>query len=775
MAESLLEKANRLNIKPEGESLLRKAERLGIKPEVKPAPSYTKIEPSFQASQGTGLGAITQNVAKTFANVPSSALSLAQTAVVQPVENLEKSVSLAKDIYKDIGFTEGTKAILAGAFDVYKSIGDAVIKHGDKKELARELAPVQSNLVKTRDELVEKIYEAKSQGKDTSKLVAGLKYANDSLQEIDNQIGTKEARTNQALDTAINAFEYPIERPADILLALYGGKGATGKDTISTIAKPITGGADTSLSGIASRYVEPLSAKAVTQTADEWARVGSDYVKSNKVLSRSEARGKDPTKFLAERGINPDTTKGVGERMAIADRIVTEDVKPFEEVLQKSLREADLSAPKVSLEEVERRALAKVRNKPNLTALEEESILADTRAEFDALKRKYGYSISREEMNVQKKAYWASKKWDATKPLKNDINAEIGRAFKDTIEESVDDVNVQELNRILGDHYDSATFLRSVDGKAGKATIGDKAKRAVVRAIATATGGAVGGTTGGVTGFILADSINTAMNSMSNPVREYFLSRLRVTNPEIYDEYVKTLNYLQKRDVIRASQPKLGGPTPLGTEKNPIITPAPTTYEASVQRGNQGNLGGKNSQSKQTSSISKNAISSNPTTQSALLQEARKYKSAEEFVSKQTKLLHGTDKKFDVFDTSKLGMNEKDVASRNAFFFTDSLDTAKSYGKNLQERYGAFKNPKVIDMEGEMLSGGSGGKDIRGIMNEAVLEAKKNGNDVVIFKNLSDRKDWGNYEVATHYAVVDTNKILTKSQLTDIWNKANKR
>ncbi len=150
-----------------------------------------------------------------------------------------------------------------------------------------------------------------------------------------------------------------------------------------------------------------------------------------------------------------------------------------------------------------------------------------------------------------------------------------------------------------------------------------------------------------------------------------------------------------------------------------------------------------------------------------LSQEAAKYKTSDEFIKAQGKpILHGTNEKFGKFDTSKLGTNEKDLAARNAFFFTDSLETAKSYGDNVMEAYGNFKNPITIDAEGKMYG------DMRDQINDAVLKAKKDGNDVVIVKNLSDRKDWGNYEPATHYAVIDTNKLLTKAELIDIWNKA---
>ncbi len=140
-------------------------------------------------------------------------------------------------------------------------------------------------------------------------------------------------------------------------------------------------------------------------------------------------------------------------------------------------------------------------------------------------------------------------------------------------------------------------------------------------------------------------------------------------------------------------------------------------------------------------------------------------KSFDEWIKGQTKILHGTTKKFEKFDTSKLATNEKDLASRNAFFFTDSLETAKSYGKEIKELYGNPKNPITIDADGKMYG------DMREEINDTVLKAKKEGNDIVIIKNLSDRKDWGNYEPATHYAVIDTNQLKTRSQLKAKWNK----
>lgn len=64
---------------------------------------------------------------------------------------------------------------------------------------------------------------------------------------------------------------------------------------------------------------------------------------------------------------------------------------------------------------------------------------------------------------------------------------------------------------------------------------------------------------------------------------------------------------------------------------------------------------------------------------------------------KPLKLYHGTDSDFDVFDKSKVGKNTK-VAS--AFNFSDSQETAKTYGKRIVPVYANMKNPITIDFDG---------------------------------------------------------------------------
>ena len=67
----------------------------------------------------------------------------------------------------------------------------------------------------------------------------------------------------------------------------------------------------------------------------------------------------------------------------------------------------------------------------------------------------------------------------------------------------------------------------------------------------------------------------------------------------------------------------------------------------------------------------------------SLLQEARKYKSAEEFVKAQPTVYHGTKQQFDTFSSEKLGSNTKAKSAKEGFFFTDNIENANHYTKKV--------------------------------------------------------------------------------------------
>lgn len=162
-----------------------------------------------------------------------------------------------------------------------------------------------------------------------------------------------------------------------------------------------------------------------------------------------------------------------------------------------------------------------------------------------------------------------------------------------------------------------------------------------------------------------------------------------------------------------------------------------------------------------------------------LIAEARKYKTAEEFVKAQgTPVYHGTNADFSEFGKTSAGMN----------FFTSSKGVAADYGKNIKETFLDIKNPKIVDMSGynwfgqRVVDRGMGlpesinkGRKTNYVYLES-LNAKRAGYDGVIFKNVADSNTiTGGKAIGDTYVVFDPKNIKTKSQLIDIWNKANKK
>ncbi len=71
---------------------------------------------------------------------------------------------------------------------------------------------------------------------------------------------------------------------------------------------------------------------------------------------------------------------------------------------------------------------------------------------------------------------------------------------------------------------------------------------------------------------------------MTNPMRESFLSNLKVTNPEAF---TKVAEYMGNTNAEAATRLKLPAPKPLGSAENPIVTAPPTTFESPAQNINR--------------------------------------------------------------------------------------------------------------------------------------------------------------------------------------------
>jgi hypothetical protein len=187
-----------------------------------------------------------------------------------------------------------------------------------------------------------------------------------------------------------------------------------------------------------------------------------------------------------------------------------------------------------------------------------------------------------------------------------------------------------------------------------------------------------------------------------------------------------------------------------------------------------------------------------------LLTEARKYKSAEEFVKAQTNAYHGTNGDFETFKPfNKVPAEFKDSSGQHTFgtYFADNKDLAGQFGKNILERklnvgkpfdvsgVGSFDElVKKLGLNTEKNAweirnmkstsyfdklGGESESSYRALeaLNkkfDVVKQLKKQGYDALIFA------DKENGITGKTTVVFDPKNILTKSQLTDIWKQAHK-
>ena len=142
------------------------------------------------------------------------------------------------------------------------------------------------------------------------------------------------------------------------------------------------------------------------------------------------------------------------------------------------------------------------------------------------------------------------------------------------------------------------------------------------------------------------------------------------------------------------------------------------------------------------------------------------------------KVYHGTTRKFKEFDSIHLGGATKSRSARFGFWFTDDIETAKSYAReennakvneliragkveeasrledkifnNTDTKYLktislSYNNPLTIDADGRQYN------DYSEEIIDAIKQAVDNKNDVLIVKNLSDHADYSEYRTSTHY------------------------
>ena len=153
-----------------------------------------------------------------------------------------------------------------------------------------------------------------------------------------------------------------------------------------------------------------------------------------------------------------------------------------------------------------------------------------------------------------------------------------------------------------------------------------------------------------------------------------------------------------------------------------------------------------------------NAVPQNKETVNPLLTEARKYKSAEEFAKSQKTIYHGTPKTFNKFDNSKSYTRSTWFSDSKKATLANDVEATRPPGSkwNVMERH-IKPGTKLLDTTTK-----EGAKMHDNLMTQQVIDLGYRG-----VKYPADSKR-GQY-IELFFPNEDT---ITKSQLTDIWNKS---
>lgn len=300
-----------------------------------------------------------------------------------------------------------------------------------------------------------------------------------------------------------------------------------------------------------------LQKKAVDSIETAYRQAAGATITTAKRLQKAEAMGKDPARFLAERGIVPDIEGGRMRTLAKADELNLQ-AAPLNDYLDDALKEIEYSVQPIKLSEYERRAIEKVRTQSNINKNIADSLESDIRKEIEGYRRNFGDEVTLRELNGIKKGKWSTTPFDSTKPYQGTVNYEMGRAAKEIIEDTVpkESFSVKQLNEYIGDIYSAEKFLRDLDNRVIK---GGRLTPLFSRTIGAVTGASFGGGVGGILGALgggwAADILQQA--SFSNPLKQLILKRIEIADPEAY---TKVLKFLETQGKMRELIPRLEAP-----------------------------------------------------------------------------------------------------------------------------------------------------------------------------------------------------------------------
>lgn len=395
------------------------------------------------------------------------------------------------------------------------------------KELAQAIAPKTSNFVSNIFGKIKSGLEKISSSGPVAKLADKYVAFEQAHPEAATNIG---AGLNLALNLSAG-----LEAPEAKSLSTNALKNVESKVTESVI-------------GTEQKIQTGLQTGKTAKIENQYRSIAGEGSKSFKTLSRAESVGKDPIKFLSERGITPAVEGGRISRESVAETVqgMHEATKPMNEVLNKGLDAIQPSIPLTPIASLEQRAIQLARTPGNIAKNIADDLETAIRSEFETYRKNLGDSLTLRKVNEIKQAKWSqlTSRFDLVKPLQGDVNYLIGKAGQDIVEQSVPQsaFGVHELNAYIGQSMEAAKFLNTL---AGKAVRGGRFSNYFNKLTGAFIGSAIGGGLGSIIGSLGAEGLTTMLQkaALGDPIADLFIKSIEKTNPAAYQ---RALDFLDK-------------------------------------------------------------------------------------------------------------------------------------------------------------------------------------------------------------------------------------
>lgn len=382
--------------------------------------------------------------------------------------------------------------------------------------------------------------------------------------EVAGDIKSGASKISQPIDSALQPIKSAIKSGTEVV----GGVIESGKSKMTDMYK------NQELSG----WTEPATINK------------PGFSKSSDIFTNASSKGHNISETLVKNGIklSDNLESGKYNTADSAEILRTDAMKLSREGLRPSLQMADYSTPKTPVSEIINSTIKDIQSSKYSTPGDIKSQIAKLKSEGEALQEKYPEGMSLTDMHDNRITYNKNAGYKIgdspdTGNIKS-MNRSLGNTLADTVvNKAPKDLPVSEFQNELSKHFQAADYLDSINGKTAPRSTLQKIAQTTAKVVGAKVGASVGGIMGGVGGYHLGGLLESMVEGMSDPVKSSFLDNLSKTNPKAFKA---VSDYIGTEETARFTRKALPAPSELETEKNPIITPSPTTFESKPEKIN---------------------------------------------------------------------------------------------------------------------------------------------------------------------------------------------